>query len=364
MVRVKKFVRVTAAVVAILMLFAAVLGTLASVRAAARVNAGVTTTARAMCCIEVTSGRVLYEKNADTVLPMASTTKIITAITVIENVPDLDEIITIDPKAVGIAGTSIYLQKGEELSVRELLLGLMLRSGNDAAVALALCVSPSLNEFCAKMEQTARKAGATSSSFKNPHGLDEEGHYTTARDLALVSAYAMRNATFREIAGTKEAKISGREYPRLLQNKNRLLRLLDGCVGVKTGFTKKAGRCYVGAREAAGMTVVCAVLNCGPMFEECEEIMKTAAEEYTLVRLLTADEFIKWGTLFDTPVTKSPPHTPPATNSTDFKGIARANFFYPLREDELADIKIALDNDNACVFLRDKLIHCTGYNRI
>ena len=348
-----KIVRFVAIIASLIVFAAAVFGSFAAASAERAVSAvAVSTSARAMACVEVSSGRVLYAKNADMRLPMASTTKIVTAIAVIENVPDLDEIIEIHPKSVGIEGTSIYLQRGEELSVRELLLGLMLRSGNDAATALALHVSPSVEAFCEKMKEVSEKAGATNSSYKNPHGLDEEGHFTTARDLALISAYAMTNPIFREIVSTKEAKISGREYPRLLQNKNRLLRSLDGCVGVKTGFTKKAGRCYVGARQASGMTVVCAVLNCGPMFEETEEILKQAATEYTMTRLLTADEFIEYA--------------PPAMNDKTGgrKGIARANFFYPLRDDELADIKIELDDDNVCVFLRDKLIHCTGYNRI
>ena len=346
------------------MLSVAIFGMLLTVQAAAQAHGftSVSTSARAMACVEASTGRVLYTKNADEALPMASTTKIVTAITVIENVTDLDEIIEVNPKSIGIEGTSIYLQRGEELSVRELLLGLMLRSGNDAATALALHVSPTIEGFCAKMKQTSERAGATNSNYKNPHGLDEDGHYTTALDLALISAYAMNNPTFREIVGTKSAKISGKEYPRVLHNKNRLLQSLDGCVGVKTGFTKKAGRCYVGAREHDGMTVVCAVLNCGPMFEDTEAIMKQAANDYTLTRLLTADEFI-------TPTPANARHCEeqsdvaiPPQNTP--RGIARTNFFYPLRDDELTDITIRLDDDNVCIFLRDTLIHCTGYNRI
>jgi len=138
---------------------------------------------------------------------MASTTKVVTAIAAIEKFAEqgknLDEKISVDDKAVGIEGTSIYLKKGEQLSARELLLGLMLRSGNDAAAALALAIKPSIAEFAEVMNQTAERAGATNSSFKNPHGLDEKDHYTTARDLARISAYAMKNPIFAEIAATK-----------------------------------------------------------------------------------------------------------------------------------------------------------------
>ena len=302
------------------------------------------TSARGMCTIEVSSGRVLYEKNADAQLPMASTTKIVTAITVLENCDDLEQIVKVNDRAIGIEGTSIYLQKGEELTVRELLLGMMLRSGNDASMALALHISPTREEFNEKMNEVARKAGATNSSFKNPHGLDEEGHYTTARDLALISAYAMRNPQFAEIAASKSAKINGVEYPRVLKNKNRLLSSMKTCVGVKTGFTKKAGRCYVGALTQNNMTVVCVVLNCGPMFEEAAALMEQATREFTMQRILTADDFID------------------CDNENDLCGIARENFFYPLRQGE--EVEILCDDDKVCVKFGSEKVYCTPYNKL
>jgi D-alanyl-D-alanine carboxypeptidase (penicillin-binding protein 5/6) len=301
-------------------------------------RAGAMSSARGMCAVEVQSGRVLYEQNADAEMPMASTTKIATAIAVIENVEDLDEVVEVDNKSIGIEGTSIYLQKGEKLTVRELLLGLMLRSGNDCSVALALHVSPSVAEFSEKMQEVSEKAGATNSGYKNPHGLDEEGHYTTARDLALLTAYAMRNEEFKQIVATKSAKISGVEYPRVMQNKNRLLNSLEGCNGVKTGFTKKAGRCYVGSREYDGMTVVCIVLNCGPMFEETEAILKRAAEEFKMREILKTDEVI------------------------ENKGIAIENFSYPLRESE--EVEIKFEDDKVIVRLDDKEIYKGEYNKV
>jgi D-alanyl-D-alanine carboxypeptidase (penicillin-binding protein 5/6) len=306
-----------------------------------------------MCTVEASTGRVLYEKDADLKLPMASTTKIITAITVLENCDDIDRTIEIDPRAVGIEGTSIYLQKGEKLTVRELLLGLMLRSGNDASAALAFYICPPaqntpktelFNAFSEKMLETAQKAGAVNSSFKNPHGLDREGHYTTARDLALISAYALKNPVFAEIVSAKQAKISGVEYPRVLHNKNRLLQSMDSCVGVKTGFTKKAGRCYVGALRQNNMTVVCAVLNCGPMFEEAAALMELADKEFTMRRVLTADQFIE------------------CDEEEEWSGIARENFFFPLRDGE--EVSISCDGGKVCVLFNGEKVYCAEYNKL
>jgi D-alanyl-D-alanine carboxypeptidase len=169
---------------------------------------------------------------------------------------------------------------------------MMLRSGNDAAVALALCIAPSIDAFATLMNQTALICGASNSNFKNPHGLDQDGHYTTAYDLAKITAYALKNPTFAEIVATKEIKITGKDYPRIVRNKNRLLQSTPDCVGVKTGFTKKAGRCYVGAFNDNGMTVICVVLNCGPMFEEAATLMEMADEEYTLTRVFDKGQVV------------------------------------------------------------------------
>ena len=206
------------------------------------------------------SGRVFYSKNADAKRAMASTTKIATAITVIDNCQDLDAEVKIDKRAVGIEGTSIYLREGEVLTVRELLYGLMLRSGNDAAVALAIYTAGSVDEFATLMNKTAEKAGAENTNFANPHGLDNENHYTTARDLAKITAYALNNEDFAQIVSTKNIKIPSKEEGyRFLSNKNRLLSSLEGCIGVKTGYTSKAGRCLVSAAERDGLRVVCVV---------------------------------------------------------------------------------------------------------
>ena len=241
--------------------------------------------AASMITTEAGSGRVLYEKNADSRRPMASTTKIATAITVIDNVSDLEKTVVIPDCAVGVEGSSIYLSKGETASIRDLLYGLMLQSGNDCAVALAVTTAGSVEKFAALMNETARKCGANDTNFVTPHGLHDDNHYTTARDLAKISAYAMKNATFREIVSSKRHTMpwAGHDCDRVILNKNKILTTFDGGDGIKTGYTKKAGRCLVASATRDGMTIISVVLDCGPMFEECRNLMEKAFEEYSLV---------------------------------------------------------------------------------
>ncbi len=244
------------------------------------------TSAKAMCMLEASSGRVLAEKNSSASCPMASTTKIMTAITAIENCDNLDEVFEVSPKAVGISGTSLYLRKGEKHSLRDLLYGLMLVSGNDASVAIGERVGGSVEHFVDLMNFTAHKLGLKNTHFENTHGLDEKGHYTSAYDLARIAAYALENETFREIVSTQNKKITSAEgKDRYLCNKNKLLRTFDGAIGVKTGFTDDAGRCLVSAAERDGMRLVCVVLNCGPMFEDCARILEDGFKKYKMRNL-------------------------------------------------------------------------------
>lgn len=212
--------------------------------------------------IENTTGRIIYEKNAYQKLPMASTTKIMTAICAIEN-SDPEKLITVNDGAVGIEGSSIYLAKGEKITVRELLYGTMLNSGNDAATALAYEIGGSVEGFAKMMNETASSIGATDTNFVNACGLYEEDHYTTAYDLARISAYALSNPLFAEIAACKNIRISNGDkgYPRILNNHNKLLSMYDGCIGVKTGYTKKCGRCLVSAAVRGDVTLTCVTLN-------------------------------------------------------------------------------------------------------
>ena len=239
------------------------------------------TTAKGCIVMESNSGRILFEKDANVQLPMASTTKIVTAITVLNNA-SLDDVVVIDKRACAVEGSSVYLRAGEELTVKELLYGLMLRSGNDCAVALALHVAGSVDGFAQMMNQTAQSLGCTDSNFVNPHGLHDEKHYTTAKDLATITCYALQNEHFAQIVSTKSVKISndGYDYPRVLTNKNKLLSNFADADGVKTGYTKRAGRCFVGSATRNGMQVVVVVLNCGPMFEETSQMLDCAFANY------------------------------------------------------------------------------------
>ena len=249
--------------------------------------------------IETLSNRVLYGKNAYDKMYMASTTKILTAITVIENA-DVNEVVTVTAETVGVEGSSIYLEAGEKMTVKDLLYGLMLRSGNDCAETLAVYCSGSIADFVSLMNDTAEKIGATSSNFVNPHGLHDDEHYTTAYDLALITCYALKNPIFREIVSAKYADVpfTTRNSKRRLINKNKMLSRLEGCTGVKTGYTKKAGRCLVTSCERQGMEVVCVVLNCGPMWDVSEKLINSAFNDYKNYKLVESDNvvgFMKYG---------------------------------------------------------------------
>lgn len=231
--------------------------------------------------IEQTTKRVLFHENKDSKLFPASTTKVLTALVVLEHLP-LDKKVQIPKEAVGIEGSSIYLRAGEILTVNELLLGLMLRSGNDSAMALALAVSPTLEEFVGLMNSTAKRVGAINSNFKNPHGLHHDEHYTTAYDLALITGEAFKNANFRKIVATKSAVLSGAEEKRYIQNKNKMLWQYEGANGVKTGYTKMSGRCLVSSAMREGMQVISVVLNHGAMWDDSKRYMDYAFSTFKM----------------------------------------------------------------------------------
>ena len=250
------------------------------------VSAGVGTryvnadTNSAEIAMELSTGTVLEQSNADVQLPMASTTKIMTAIIIIEDC-DLDEVITVPSEAVGAEGSSIYLKKDEQIDIRDLLYGLMLRSGNDSAAALAIHHSGSTEKFAEVMNKRAKELGAEKTNFKNPSGLPDSEHYTTARDLCNITRHAMQNEIFKEIVSTKS--YSGKF--RTFSNKNKMLYNYDGANGVKTGYTVKAGRCLVSSAERNGMDVICVVLNCPDMYGRSAKILDTCFNEYKLVEL-------------------------------------------------------------------------------
>lgn len=190
-------------------------------------------------------------------------------------------------------GTSIYLAQGETLTLEEMLLGLMLASGNDAAVAIAEHIGGSVPQFVGMMNARAREIGAVNTHFSNPHGLPDDTHVTTAYDLALIAREAMKNPTFRSLVSTQRATISwaGRDYGRQLSNKNRLLSSYPGATGVKTGFTSRAGRCLVFGAQRDGMELVGALLGCPEWFDEAERLMNGCYETYSVRRVLGPAQF-------------------------------------------------------------------------
>lgn len=212
--------------------------------------------ARSYLVLDAQTGRVLAEQNADQQSLIASTTKIMTALVVCEQCNVLDRV-RIPSQAVGIEGSSMYLQAGEVLTVQELLYGLMLRSGNDAAVALAIYCGGTVEGFAQLMNDKARALGLKNTHFVNPHGLDAPEHYSTARDLAVLSAYAMNNPIFASTVGTKSVRIGERS----LTNHNKLLWRLAGANGVKTGYTMASGRILVSGAERNGRQLIAVTIH-------------------------------------------------------------------------------------------------------
>lgn len=218
------------------------------------------TNSRACVVIDRNTSTILYGKNKNQKRKMASTTKIMTATIIIENC-NLDETIEISKKAAGTGGSKLGLKTGDKITIRDLLYGLMLRSGNDAAVALAEYAGGSIEGFAKLMNKKASALGLTSTHFETPHGLDSDEHYTTAYELAILSNYALNNTTFAQIVGTKEYTITINGFPKKISNTNELLGNLNGVYGIKTGFTNGANRCLVTACKRNDMDIICVVLG-------------------------------------------------------------------------------------------------------
>jgi len=249
--------------------------------------------ARAYMLMESTTGRPLAEKNAQEQLPMASTTKIMTAILAIEE-GDPNEVVTVSKECQGIEGTSIYLRAGETLTMQELVYGLMLASGNDAACAIAHHLGGSIEGFAEMMNCKAKEIGAKNTNFVTPHGLPCEGHYTTAEDLARIACYAMNLEEFRKIVSTRNLDLPADEDSpaRYLRNKNKLLSQYEGGNGIKTGYTDAAGKCLVGGAERSGMQLVSVVLNDRQMFPDSMALLDYGFDKYSMVQIVTNGELL------------------------------------------------------------------------
>ena len=219
-----------------------------------------TINSRAAIVYDRNSGTILFKKNENEKRKMASTTKIMTAIVVIEN-SNLDDIVTISSKAAGTGGSRLGLHTNDKISVRDLVYGLMLCSGNDAAVALAEYVGNNISGFADLMNKKCTELNLSSTHFVTPHGLDNEEHYTTAYELAVITNYALKNNTFRNFVSTKNYTITINNHPKNLSNTNELLGNLDGVYGVKTGFTNGANRCLVTSIKRNNLDLICIVLG-------------------------------------------------------------------------------------------------------
>lgn len=240
-----------------------------------------TVSAKSAILIEAGSGEVIFSKNPDERLPMASTTKIMTALVALENC-DPYKIVTVHADATGIEGSSIYLYAGEELTMLDLLYGMLLESANDAAAAIAIEVGGDIEGFARLMNEKAEKLGLKNTHFDNPHGLDGSSHYTTARELAIIAREAYSNPTLKEIFSTQKKTIplNSGEGERLLINHNKLLKRYEGATGIKTGFTKKSGRCLVSAAERDSLAFIAVTLNSPDDWSDHAKMLDLGFERY------------------------------------------------------------------------------------
>ena len=232
----------------------------------------------------------IYEKSADMRMPMASTTKIMTAIVAVEAC-DMSEIVEIDERSVNIEGSSAYLKVGDILTMEELIYALLLQSANDAAVAIANHVAGDVDAFSELMNEKAKELALTDTHFTNPHGLDDEEHYTTARELAVIAGEALSNDALKSAFATYKRTFQTGERVRTYVNHNKLLSLYDDAIGIKTGFTKKSGRCLVGAAERDGLILIAVTLNAPSDWHDHMAMFDYGYENYEKVTLAYEGEY-------------------------------------------------------------------------
>ena len=283
------------------------------------------TSAAAAILVDADSGRVLYEQNADARMLIASTTKIMTALVAIRE-GNLSDVVTVKREATLTEGSSMYLKEGEKLTLETLLYGLMLCSGNDAAVVIADHVGGGQADFAQLMNKTARELGMEATSFANPNGLDAEDHYSTARDMAKLACAAVRNETLLRIASTQSVTIGGRT----MTNHNTLLRYVDGCLGLKTGYTRAAGRTLVSCAERNGQRLVAVTLQDGNDWADHEALYDYGFSAYPAHRAAVLGQM-----LCQAPVKNG--------LRTSVPLVAAESFSWPLAEGETLDMTVELD---------------------
>ncbi|PLS16398.1 D-alanyl-D-alanine carboxypeptidase [Bacillus sp. M6-12] len=291
-----------------------------------KAKAGVELNARNAVLMEQGSGRVLYEVNAHEKRRIASITKIMTAILAIES-GKMDRMVKISDKAIGTEGSALYLKNGQKMKLEDLVYGLMLRSGNDAAVAIAEYVGGSFDGFIWMMNQKAEEIGMKNTNFSNPHGLDNtKNHYSTAYDMALLTRYAMNNEQYKKIAGTKKHRapnlMEGWDY--VWRNKNKLLSMYEHCTGGKTGYTKLAKRTLVSTATKGDMNLVAVTLDDGDDWNDHIKMYETAFLEYDLTEVIP-----------EGPVKE--------VKNKVYKGniYMRSSFHYPLTEAEKEKVSVS-----------------------
>lgn len=243
--------------------------------------------------MEAASGDILLDVQGHKRMPMASTTKIMTALVALEHCPDLSIPVTVSADAVGIEGSSIYLKTGEVLTMQQLLYALLLESANDAAAAIAIEVAGDLPRFAQMMNETAARLGLSDTHFTNPHGLDDPEHYSSAYDLALLTHYALSNPDFQKITSTYKTTIplNGSEGTRVLINHNKMLKYYSGSIGVKTGYTKRCGRCLVSAAERDGVTMIAVTLSAPDDWRDHTAMLDYGFSLYTSVSVAQPGEY-------------------------------------------------------------------------
>jgi D-alanyl-D-alanine carboxypeptidase (penicillin-binding protein 5/6) len=251
--------------------------------------------ARALLLMDAKTGKILYQKNADIPLPPASTTKVLTAILTLESQKRSHDRLTVSKAATRVPASKLYLKPGQTVSIEDLLYGVLLASANDASVVLAEGIGGSVERFAEIMTKKAHDLGATNTRFSNPHGLTAADHYSTARDLALIFRYAMKNPTFRQIVHTKMSSVSsvspGKKSSRTrrisVRNHNRLLWNYDGAIGGKTGYTFAAQKCYVGAVERNGVTLIVSLLGSRDLWGDTKRLLEYGFDNYHALNTLT-----------------------------------------------------------------------------
>lgn len=294
---------------------------------------------RHVICIERTTEEVLYEKDAYTKCAMASTTKILTGIIIIENC-ELNEEVTISKKAANTGGSVLGISEGEILTVESLLYGLLLRSGNDTAVALAEHVGQNVESFSVIMNNKAKELGLKNSNFVTPHGLDNDNHYTTAYDLAILTNYALKNETFLRIVGTKHISIRIGNNQRELNNTNELLGNVNGLYGVKTGFTGNAGRCLVTACKRGDLDIIVVVLGADTKSIRGSDSKKVIEYVFNNFKMVDTKKDIE--DLFNNFKNTQKIQSLKSLSKVEIGYESRKNYFCPINKNKISKLKTSI----------------------